>query len=237
MALSVLSAIEDIGAAPLAALGREPVSRQSVHPWHVMHACEQVQQGLAAVECQIAVGMRPVLITPEGVFGMGGCSPVEVERAIEPAAKLSLRSAWRDARKWTRLARAEMTPDLEIFHAHSLPAALAGLRVFPVIVYDAGTLVADTRGLNAVTLNLLRQAENFVLTHAACVVVHSLAMRHEVLGRGTHPEDVFLISLSTAAHESILGQAYDAVYRHAVARRRKHSRPPMAKLQPIGAAL
>ncbi|MFB3916971.1 MAG: glycosyltransferase [Terriglobales bacterium] len=231
-----LSTAELSGPGPLAALSDERMSGHSLHRWHVMHVCDEVRQGLVTVECQIAAGMRPLLITPRGMFGMGESASADPE--IHAAKKLSVWSAWRDARRWGRVIRAEMPADIEILHAYSMAAALASLRNFNVVVYDAGTLFAeDGCGLNAFSLHVLRRAEAFVLSHAAAVVVHSLGMRHAVVERGTHAEDVFLISPATATQESIGGKAYDAVYRHAVKRRSTDPRPPMPKLQPISAPL
>src|SRR5262245_31662941 len=55
---------------------------KKVFPWKVIHACEQARDVLRIIECQLAVGMRPCLITPTG-FASGlnyVRRPVKAER-------------------------------------------------------------------------------------------------------------------------------------------------------------
>ena len=80
--------------------GKDTPTSKQIFPWKVIHACEQVRDVLTVVEAQLAVGMRPFLLTPTG-FGSGLSY---LRRPIrEKPQPVSLLQAWNAVRNWKRL--------------------------------------------------------------------------------------------------------------------------------------
>ena len=157
--------------------------------WRVLHACDLVRQTATVAEAQAQAGMRPSLLTPNGWY-----RPLMPE--TEPATALSLIHEWQQVRRWKNSFVTESVDQwAEIVHAHCFAAAMAGLRGDSPVVYDLVSAVGAgiTPKPGAWLLRSLRVAEQFVLSRAAAVVVHSQAMGAEALQRGVNPQDVFLV--------------------------------------------
>lgn len=157
--------------------------------WRVLHACDVVGLTAAVAEAQVQAGMRPSLLTPHGWY-----RPPMPQR--QPATALSLIHEWQQVRRWrNRFVNEIVEQWAEILHAHCFAAAMAGLRGSSPVVYDLvspiGAGIAPKPG--AWLLRSLRVAEQFALSRAAAVVVHSQAMWGEALRRGVDAQDLFLV--------------------------------------------
>jgi glycosyltransferase involved in cell wall biosynthesis len=165
--------------------------------WRVIHACEHARDVLPVVEGQVAAGMRPFIVTPQGA---GTAEQYLSGESQESARSLSLLRAWQDVRNW-RKSLLDCSPETssDLVHAHSFAAGMAGVRSCPCVVYDPRGCIEEM----AVSAGLcepgswmgrsFRVAEQFVLSRAAAVIVHSQGMKDAVLERGAPPENIFLV--------------------------------------------
>src|SRR6185437_8408000 len=92
------------------------------HAWRVVHATESSRDLLPLIEGQIAIGMRPFLLTPAG----SGLGPTLQESQNGTASRLSLLQSWNHVREWRRLLQ-EGATDIaaDVIHAHSFAAGMA----------------------------------------------------------------------------------------------------------------
>ena len=173
-----------------------PVKSRKQHAWRVVHAAESSRDLLPLIEGQIAVGMRPFLLTPTG----SGFGPVLQECRNGAASRVSLLQSWNRVREWRKVLQ-EGTADIpaDVIHAHSFPAGMAAVRNSSGVVYQLRQTierVASASGgctEDSWLARSFRVAEHFVLTRAATVVAATHALRLECLERGVSPENVFLI--------------------------------------------
>jgi hypothetical protein len=217
-------------------VSRPLAERRSVRAWAVVHACDFARDIADVVEAQVSAGMRPYLLTV-GREVRGG----------EDLTKASIVQTWNDVRKWKKSfdeSGAHTTP--ELIHAHSFPAGMAAVRLGACLVYDLRQTIEErliASGTNPGTWlkSSFRTAEQFVLSQAAGIAVHTREMREECLQRGTVPESVFMIpdplELDEQDVASMSGQQvariretrspqcvaemYDELYRYAFMRKRK----------------
>lgn len=223
--------------------------------WRVIHACEYARDVLPVMEGQIAAGMRPFIVTPQGA---GSAELYLSGRRLEQPRALSLLRSWQDVRSW-RKSILECDPEnsADLVHAHSFASGMAAVRSVSCVVYDLGTCIEEM----AIAARLIepgswmgrsfRVAEQFVLSRAAAVIVHSPGMQQAALERGAWPENVFLIPDPLPPQEQeedrpaqpladdaarltlALGRRYAEAYRHAVARRKfSGTGPGMVSLRP-----
>jgi glycosyltransferase involved in cell wall biosynthesis len=196
---------------PAAAQRRLPVLRQSSHDgararvWRVIHACEYARDVLTVVETQIIVGMRPYIVTPHGA---GSAELYLSGRQQDQPRSLSLLRSWQDVRNW-RKSILECDPEnsAELVHAHSFAAGMAAVRSTGGVVYDLSACIEEL----AIAAGQcepgswmgrsFRVAEQFVLTRAGAVVVHSSAMRDAARERGALAENTFVIPEPMPADE------------------------------------
>jgi len=165
--------------------------------WRVIHACEHARDVLPVVEGQVAIGMRPFIVTPQGagtaeMYLSGGNQ--------EQQRSLSLLRSWQDVRNW-RKSLLDCTPEItsDLVHAHCFTAGMAAVRSCSCVVYDLGACIEEM----AISAGLcesgswmgrsFRVAEQFILSRAAAVIVHSRGLKEAALERGAPPEAVFLI--------------------------------------------
>lgn len=165
--------------------------------WRVIHACEYARDVLPVVEGQVAVGMRPFIVTPQGagaaeLYLAGG-------NQDQPRA-LSLLRSWQDVRNW-RKSLLDCAPETtsDIVHAHCFAAGMAAVRSCSCVVYDLSACIEEM----AISAALcepgswmgrsFRVAEQFILSRAAAVIVHSRGLQQAALERGAPPESVFLV--------------------------------------------
>lgn len=178
----------------LAASPVEPIATGRAHrAWRVLHACNSANLALPVIEGQSASGMKPHLITS----------------SKEQSHSVSLLTAWNQVRDWRHDLVEAGAADLveqnfDLVHAHCFSAGMAAVRSCPAVVYDIRAFVEEAarspmpknpaRAIEGACLSRsFRVAEQFVLSHAAAVVVHSGTVRAGVLARGGDEHSVFQI--------------------------------------------
>src|SRR5262245_15615471 len=124
------------------AVYRAPVgTRTRASSWRVIHACERARDVLPVVEGQIAVGMRPYVVTPHGA-GTVVVYPSTVEQG-QPR-QLSLLRCWQDVRNWRRsILECDPERSADLVHAHSFAAGMAAIRSCDGVVYDLHECIED----------------------------------------------------------------------------------------------
>lgn len=178
------------GAGTLPRIGRTKV-------WRVIHACEYARDVLPVVEGQVAVGMRPFIVTPQGA----GSAELYLSGGNQDQPRsLSLLRSWQDVRNW-RKSLLDCAPETtsDLVHAHCFAAGMAAVRSCSCVVYDLDACIEEM----AISADLcesgswmgrsFRVAEQFILSRAAAVIVHSLGLKEAALERGAPPDAVFLI--------------------------------------------
>ncbi len=165
--------------------------------WRVLHACEYARDILPVVEGQVAAGMRPYLVTPDGE---GAAELYLARRDMGQPEGLSLLRAWQDVRNWRKLLlECDSDNASDVVHTHSFAAGMAGVRNLSCVVHDFKFCIEEF----AISTGLceagswmgrsFRVAEQFVLSRAQAVIVHSRGMLRAAEERGTSPENLFLI--------------------------------------------
>jgi glycosyltransferase involved in cell wall biosynthesis len=165
--------------------------------WRVLHACEYARDVLPVVEGQVAVGMRPYIVTPQGA----GAAEFYLSGGNQDQPRtLSLLRSWQDVRNWRKsLLDCEPETSSDLVHAHCFAAGMAAVRSCSCVVYDLDACIEEM----AISAGLcepgswmgrsFRVAEQFVLSRAAAVIVHSHGLKAAALERGAPPEGVFLV--------------------------------------------
>ena len=165
--------------------------------WRVIHACEYARDVLPVVEGQVAVGMRPFIVTPQGA----GAAELYLSGGNqEQPRSLSLLRSWQDVRNW-RKSLLDCAPETtsDLVHAHCFAAGMAAVRSCSCVVYDLGACIEEmalSAGLcesGSWMGRSFRVAEQFVLSRAAAVIVHSRGLKEAALERGAPPDAVFLV--------------------------------------------
>ncbi len=199
--------------------------------WRVIHACEFARDMLPVVEAQIAVNMRPFIVTPQGA---GRAELYLSGRQLEQPRGLSLLRSWQDVRNWRKsIVECDPEDSADLVHAHSFAAGMAAVRNVSCVVYDLCACIehlamaARQAEPGSWMARSFRVAEQFVISRAAAVIVHSALMRQAALARGAWPENVFLIprpiplpAADQTGYQLALGRKYAEAYRHAASRRK-----------------
>jgi hypothetical protein len=220
---------------------RSPRFRK-IRAWEVVHTCDFARDIADVMEAQISAGMRPYLLTV----------------GTDVAPKASVLQTWQDVRRWKKAldeSGAQTTPQL--IHAHSFASGMAAIRTGACTVYDLRLTIEERLTLMLIAAEgasapgtwmarSFRTAEQFVLTKAAAVVVHTPSQREECIARGVRPQSVFVvadpISLENAGelmdldeetrkreresrNPQVVAEKYDLVYRYAFSRRDKGKKP------------
>lgn len=171
--------------------------RPKIKEWRVIHACEYARDVLPLVEGQVLAGMRPYIVTPQG----GGSAEVYLNKKdLEEATSLSLLRAWQDVRNWRKsLLECEPETAADVVHTHSFASGMAGVRNLSCIVYDPAACIEEL-AISAVQCERgswmgrsFRVAEQFIISRAKAVIVHSVGMKAAVEERGAPAENVFLV--------------------------------------------
>lgn len=169
---------------------------EGVRPWRVLHVCESAWNVWPVVEGQLAAGMRPSVVTPHGYRVVVDASEPPRDRP----RPLSLMGAWHEVRNWrASMLEAGIATAAEVVHAHTFASGMAAVRNCPVVVYDLCTFVEEQAAQHALPERRswldrsFRVAEQFIVTRAGAVVVHSSTMRERAVGRGAPPDHTFMI--------------------------------------------
>lgn len=177
---------------------RAPVGAKAcAASWRVIHACERARDVLPVVESQVTVGMRPYVVTPQGA----GAAEVYLSGLEqEEPRSLSLLRSWQDVRNWRRsILECEPERSADLVHAHSFTGGMAAVRCCACVVYDLRDCIEDY----AIAAGQcepgswmgrsFRAAEQFILSRAAAVIVHSLEMKKVAAELGVSAEEIYLI--------------------------------------------
>lgn len=165
--------------------------------WRIIHACEYARDVLPVVEGQVAAGMRPYIVTPQGA---GSAELYLSGRRQDQPRTLSLLRSWQDVRNWRKsILDCDPENSADLVHAHSFAAGMAAVRSIGGVVYDLAACIEEL-AVSAGQCETgswmgrsFRVAEQFVLSRAAAVVVHSVGMKEAAQERGAPAENVFLI--------------------------------------------
>lgn len=165
--------------------------------WRVIHACEYARDVLPVVEGQVAAGMRPYIVTPQGE---GSAELYLSGRGQDQPRSMSLLRSWQDVRHW-RKSLLDCAPEstADVVHAHSFSAGMAAVRNIGGVVYDLHECIEELAisagqcETGSWMARSFRVAEQFVLSRAAAVIVHSLAMQEAAQERSALPDSIFLI--------------------------------------------
>jgi hypothetical protein len=162
--------------------GRSAKKQQPTFAWHVIHAGVSMRDAAELVEAQISYGMRPYVVD---LVSNSGKAP-------------SLMNGWSEVRNWKKQLDEYGGFDHadHILHAHCFGAGMAGVRSSGAVVYDLEQFIEDRALSSSNEKSWLgrsfRAAEQFVMSRAGAVVVHSRAMEAECKDRGV-AEDLFYI--------------------------------------------
>lgn len=174
-----------------------PAGQGRARGWRVLHACEFARDVLPVAEGQVAVGMFPYIVTPQGA---GAAELYLSGKDPGPSRPLSLLRSWQDVRNW-RKAILDCAPETtaDLVHAHSFASGMAAVRGCACVVYDLQGCI-DELALDSGQCSpgswigrSFRAAEQFVLSRAAAVIVHSLGMKDAAQERGAPLENIFLV--------------------------------------------
>jgi Glycosyl transferase 4-like domain len=174
-----------------------PTGHQRARAWRVIHACEYARDVLPVVEGQVSAGMRPFIVTPQGA---GTAELYLSGKRQEQPRSLSLLRSWQDVRNWRKsLLDCEPETSSDVVHAHCFAAGMAAVRSVSCVAYDLRACIEEL----AISAQLcesgswmgrsFRVAEQFILSRAAAVIVHSQGMRQAALERGAPEENIFLV--------------------------------------------
>src|SRR5579859_595346 len=92
------------------------VQPRRARAWRVIHACEYARDVLPLVEGQIAAGMRPYIVTPQGA----GSAELYLARPNQEQVRtFSLLRSWQDVRNWRKsILECEPENSADLVHAH-----------------------------------------------------------------------------------------------------------------------
>src|SRR5215813_3108879 len=181
-------------------------TRPKIRNWRVIHACEFARDVLPVVEGQVSVGMRPYIVTPQGA---GAAEVYLANKDLEQADTLSLLRAWQDVRNWRKsLLECDPENNADLVHTHSFSSGMAGVRNLSCVVYDLQACIEEL-AISAGQCERgswmgrsFRVAEQFIVSRAKAVIVHSLSMKAAVEERGASPENIFVIPDPLPVNES-----------------------------------
>lgn len=169
----------------------------SIRNWRVIHACEHARDVLPMVESQVLAGMRPYIVTPRGA---GSAEVYLNQKDLEETSTLSLLRAWQDVRNWRKsLLECDPENSSDIVHSHSFASGMAAVRNLPCVVYDPEACIeelaisAEQCERGSWMGRSFRVAEQFILSRAKAIIVHSLGMKAALEERGALAANIFLI--------------------------------------------
>jgi hypothetical protein len=147
------------------------LARSRATSWRVIHACEYARDVLLVAESQVAAGMQPYIVTPQG---SGKAELFLSAENPEPRRRLSLLRSWQEVRQWRKsILDCDPENSADVVHAHSFAAGMAAVRNCSCVVYDflacIEELAASARQCerDSWLARSFRAAEQFVLFRAA----------------------------------------------------------------------
>lgn len=194
-----------VNSLPTQARHADSFSAAKTRNWRVIHACEYARDVFPVVEGQVAVGMHPYIVTPRSA---GAAELFLASTTREQLPPLSLLRSWQDVRVW-RKSILDCNPDwsADLVHAHSFASGMAAVRGCACVVYDFRDCIDELAlssgqcGPGSWMGRSFRAAEQFILSRAAAVVVHSLGMKEAACERGATLEHIYLVPDPLPAEE------------------------------------
>ncbi|HZW50648.1 MAG TPA: glycosyltransferase, partial [Rudaea sp.] len=157
-------------------------SARAVRRWKVLHAGSAPHDLQLLTEAQAKLGMRPSFA---------------LSLAVGSTSRPGLLGSWNEVKTWRTQLAASGAGAADVVHAHEFAAGMAALRAGYPLVYAFRAPLEDWREggfqAGAWLRRSMRVAEQFLLTRAGAVVVHSHAMWNRAVGRGVATENLFLI--------------------------------------------
>lgn len=163
----------------MSALSPTAVARS--RKWDVIHACDNARQVADLLDAQATANIRAYVLSRPRLQGD------------------SLLQSWNEVRKWrAQLDEHSFEPPFDsaglVVHAHSFTAGMAAIRGEQPAVYDISAFIDQTGNEPRNWLaRSFRAAEQFVLSQAAAVIVHSTGMKQACASRGVAAERLFLV--------------------------------------------
>src|SRR5215472_204446 len=172
-------------------------SRAKSKKWRVIHACEYARDVLPVVEGQVAAGMRPYIVTPQGA---GAAELYLAGKDLGQPDTLSLLRAWQDVRNWRKsLLECDPENSADLVHSHSFASGMAGVRNLSCVIYDLNACIEELAvsagqcESGSWMARSFRVAEQFILSRAKAVIVHTAGMKTAAEDRSAPPDGVFVI--------------------------------------------
>ena len=167
---------------PLAA---PPSTPTRTRKWDVIHACDHARQVADVLDAQATANIRAYVLSHPRSAGE------------------SLLQSWNEVRKWrAQLDEYSGDPPFDsagmIIHAHSFTAGMAAVRGDLPAVYDVDRFIEQASPERTWLARSFRAAEQFVLSQAAAVVVHSEHVKQHCAARDVEAERLFYIPHATA---------------------------------------
>lgn len=152
--------------------------------WDVIHACDNARQVADLLDAQATANIRAYVLSRP-----------------HPAGD-SLLQSWNQVRKWrTQLDEYCGEPPFDsagmVVHAHAFTAGMAAIRGSLPAVYDVEQFIERQSLERSWLARSFRAAEQFVLTQASAVVVHSEHQKQLCGSRGVESECLFYIPHAT----------------------------------------
>ena len=173
----------------------------------MIHACEYARDVFPVVEGQVAAGMQPYIVTP---CGSGSAEVYLSAKTAEQRRPLSLIRSWQDVRGWRKsILDCDPENSADLVHAHTFAAGMAAVRSCSSVVYDFQdcidelAVVTGQAGPGSWMGRSFRAAEQFILSRAGAIVVHSLGMKEAARERGAPQDNIFLIPDPLSAEEAL----------------------------------
>lgn len=160
-------------------IGRSTKKQQPTFAWHVIHAGISLRDASELVEAQISQGMRPYVVD---VVNNTGKAP-------------TLMTGWQEVRNWKKQLDEYGgfdRPD-HVLHAHCFAAGMAGVRSDGAVVYDVERFIEERTADKSWLGRSFRAAEQFVMSRAGAVVVHTRQMEKACKERGVDADDLFYV--------------------------------------------
>ena len=109
------------------------------------------------------------------------------------AAPKSLLQSWAEVRRWR--SEFDGAPHVDILHAHTFASGMAAVRGSQSVVYDLQDFVENLGEASPSSWlgRSFRAAEQFVLSRAGALIVHSSTVKRECEARGIAAEHIFVV--------------------------------------------
>ena len=175
--ISIRNQAGDLRTVADAALPQGRSAKRGIFPWKVVHACDSARSISSIIDVQATAGMRPYVVTALGAS----------------VAPKSLMQSWTEVRRWR--TEFDGAPPVDVLHAHTFASGMAAVRGNNAVVYDLHGFVENLGECTPSSWlgRSFRAAEQFVLSRAGSLIVHSSAMKLDCQARGVEAQHIFVV--------------------------------------------